>query len=125
MSGEIHRNWTHWFEIPVNDFDRAKKFYETIYDKKIDSFDAGPLKMGILPHSGVGCAICFGEHYTPGPTGVVVYLDANPNLDDVLSKVKSAGGKVLQTKKQISEEHEFMALFLDSEGNRIALNSIA
>ena len=80
--------------------------------------------MGNFPHSGTGGAICFGEHYTPGPAGVVIYLDANPNLDKVLNKVESAGGEVLQTKKPISEEHGFMALFLDSEGNRIALNSM-
>ncbi|MEA1881318.1 MAG: VOC family protein [Candidatus Marinimicrobia bacterium] len=124
MNDTTHRNWTHWFEIPVSDFERAKSFYETIYDMKIDVFDAGPVKMGIFPHSGAGGAICFGEHYTPGSAGVVIYLDANPNLDDVLNKIEAAGGKVLQTKKQISEEHGFMALYLDSEGNRIALTSM-
>jgi len=120
MAEAINRSWTHWFGIPVSNFDRAKTFYETIYNMKIDSVEAGALKMGIFPHSGAGDAICFGEHYTPGPAGLVIYLDANPNLD----KVESAGGEVLQTKKPISEEHGFMSLFLDSEGNRIALNSM-
>ena len=87
MAEAINRSWTHWFEIPVSNFDRAKTFYETIYNMKIDSFEAGALKMGIFPQSG-------------------------------------AGGEVLQTKKPISEEHGFMALFLDSEGNRIPLNSM-
>jgi hypothetical protein len=118
MAEAINRSWTHWFEIPVSNFDRAKTFYETIYNMKINSFEAGALKMGNFPHSGAGGAICFGEHYTPGPAGVVIYLDK------VLNKVESAGGEVLQTKKPISEEHGFMALFLDSEGNRITLNSM-
>ena len=83
MAEAINRSWTHWFEIPINNFDRAITFYETIYNMKIDSFEAGTLKMGIFPHSGAGGAICFGEHYTPGPAGVVIYLDANPNLDKV------------------------------------------
>ena len=87
MTEAINRSWTHWFEIPVNNFDRAITFYETIYNMKIDSFEAGALKMGLSTHS-------------------------------------RAGGEVLQTKKPISEEHGFMALFLDSEGNRIALNSM-
>ena len=87
MAEAINRSWTHWFEIPVNNFDRAITFYETIYNMKIDSFEAGALKMGISTHS-------------------------------------RAGGEVLQTKKPISEEHGFISLFLDSEGNRIALNSI-
>jgi len=71
MAEAINRSWTHWFEIPVSNFDRAKTFYETIYNMKIDSFEAGTLKMGIFPHSGAGGAICFSEHYTPGPAGVV------------------------------------------------------
>jgi len=124
MNESTNRPWTHWFEIPVSDFERAKTFYETIYNMKIDPFEAGPIKMGIFPHSGVGGAICFGEHYTPGSNGVVIYLDANPDLDKVLNKIESAGGEVLQTKKQISDEFGFMALFIDSEGNRIALNSM-
>ena len=87
MAEAINRSWTHWFEIPVSNFDRAKTFYETIYNMKIDSFEAGALKMGIFPHS-------------------------------------RAVGEVLETIKPISEEHGFMALFLDSEGNRIPLNSM-
>ena len=55
MAETINRSWTHWFEIPVSNFDRAKTFYETIYNMKIDSFEAGALKMGIFPHSGAGC----------------------------------------------------------------------
>ena len=87
MTEAINRSWTHWFEIPVSNFGRANTFYETIYNMKVDSFEAGAFKMGIFPHSG-------------------------------------AGGEVLQTKKLISQEHGFMALFLDSEGNRFALNSM-
>ena len=54
MAEAINRSWTHWFEIPVSNFDRAKTFYETIYNMKIDSFEAGALKMGIFPHSRAG-----------------------------------------------------------------------
>ena len=41
-----------------------------------------------------------------------------------ISTHSRAGGEVLQTKKPISEEHGFTALFLHSEGNRFALNSM-
>jgi predicted enzyme related to lactoylglutathione lyase len=87
MAEAINRSWTHWFEIPVSNFYRAITFYKTIYNMKIDYFEAGVLKMGISPHN-------------------------------------RAGGGVLQTKKPISEEHCFMAFFLDSEGNQIPLNSM-
>jgi predicted enzyme related to lactoylglutathione lyase len=59
MAEAINRSWTHWFEIPVSNFERAKTFYETIYNMKIDSFEAGALKMGIFPHSGAGGEVLF------------------------------------------------------------------
>lgn len=125
MSESQNKSWTHWFEIPVTDFDRAKKFYEEIF--LIDLFvnDFGSFKMGIFPHKDVGCAIIFGEWYKPSSDGTLVYLDANPNLQETLNRIESAGGKITQKKKQISEEHGFMAVFIDSEGNRMALHSMA
>ncbi len=124
MNDTTHRNWTHWFEIPVSDFDRAKTFYETIYKIEIEVMDFGPFKMGIFPHHNVGCAICYGERYTPGNQGSVVYLDANPDLNEILNRIENAGGQILQVKKQISDAHGFMGLFIDSEGNRMALHSM-
>lgn len=115
--------WTTWFEIPVDDFERAKSFYENIFQTSILVTDFGAFKMGIFPHKNVGCAICKGEGYKTGDSGPVVYLDANPDLTQVQERVENAGGKILQTKKQISPEHGFMALFTDSEGNRLALHS--
>ncbi len=123
MSESQKRSWTHWFEIPVTDFDRAEKFYETIFLTELFVNDFGSFKMGIFPHNDVGCAICFGEWYKPSGDGTLVYLDANPDLQETLNRIESAGGKIIQEKKQISEEHGFMALFIDSEGNRMALHS--
>lgn len=45
-----NKSWTSWFEIPVTDFDRAKKFYETIFEIEIHTLDFGTLKMGLFPH---------------------------------------------------------------------------
>ncbi len=118
------RTWTTWFEIPVTDMERAKKFYDAIFQINTEIMDFGGFKMGIFPHSGVGAALCQHEAYQPSSThGLLVYLDANPNLDDVLHRVEAAGGKILRTKTQISPEHGFMAMFLDTEGNRLALHS--
>ena len=117
------KNWTHWFEIPVTDFDRAKSFYETIFDTEIEANDLGSIKMGIFPHEDVGGAIVQGEYYKPTPDGSVIYLNADPDLSGVLGKIENAGGKVIQQKKQISPDHGYMALFEDSEGNRLALHS--
>ena len=119
------RTWTHWFEIPTSDFDRAKEFYEAIFKMEIEATDFGGFKMGIFPHKDVGCAICHGDGYKPGDQGTIVYLDASPDLTEVLNRVENAGGKIIQGKKQISPEHGFMALFIDSEGNKMALHSMS
>jgi len=120
----MERNWTEWFEIPVTDMDRAKKFYERLFEVSLEMMDMGNFKMGIFPHGSVGAALCWSPcHYQPSDHGVTVYMNANPDLQTVLDRVEPCGGKVLMPKKQISPEHGFMALFLDSEGNRLALHS--
>lgn len=118
------KSWTHWFEIPVSDFNRAKKFYEAIFKTEIFTTDFGPLKMGIFPHKEVGCALCQGELYKPGNNGTLVYMDAGPDLQACQDRIEAAGGKVLMSKKQISPEHGYMCVFVDSEGNRMALHSM-
>lgn len=118
------KNWTTWFEIPATDFQRAVSFYETIFNTEIQVNDFGDFKMGVFPHKEVGCAICFGEGYLPDKNGPVVYLNANPDLEDVLDFIELAGGEILRRKKLISPDHGYMALFLDSEGNRLALHSM-
>jgi len=119
------KSWTHWFEIPVTDMDRAKKFYETIFDTSIHVMEHGELKMGIFPHGDVGCALCLHpEFYRPGKDGPLIYMDADPDLQVVQDRVEAAGGKVLIPKKRISPEHGNMCVFIDSEGNRLALHSM-
>ena len=119
------KNMLNWFEIAVSDFDRAKKFYDTIFGINIQSMDFGGVKMGFLPmdEGKVSGALCFGPDYRPSMDGSLIYLNGNPDLGEVLSKVESAGGRVLQSKRQISPEYGYMALFVDSEGNRMALHS--
>jgi uncharacterized protein len=120
----MQKNWTHWFEIPVSNFERAKKFYENIFDTQIDDVEFGPIRMGIFPHKETGCALCYNEEfYQPGANGPIVYMDANPDLQTALDKIETVGGKILVPKKQISPEYGYMAVFIDSEGNRMALHS--
>jgi uncharacterized protein len=119
------KSWTHWFEIPVSDFERAKIFYETIFETDIQVEDFGSLKMGIFPHKEVGCSLCYHpDFYQPGQQGTLVYMDANPDLQDVQNRIEKAGGKVLISKRQISEEHGYMCVFIDTEGNKVALHSM-
>ena len=122
-------NALNWFEIPAADFDRAKKFYETIYDYQMPESMVGPIRMGFFLYDfkggKIGGALCAGETYIPSQQGTLVYLTCAPDLQPVLDKVEQAGGKIIMTKKQVSGDNGYMAIILDSEGNRVALHSRA
>ena len=126
MQDQTHA--VHWFEIPVADFDRARRFYEAISGVQLQELNlANGLKMGVFPTdpAGVGGAICyFPGFYEPGPQGPLLYLNGNPDLQAVLDRVEEAGGKVVIPKRQISADRGYMAVFTDTEGNRLALNSM-
>lgn len=123
------KNSINWFEIPVSDFNRAKKFYETIYDFEMPEHQMGQVQMGFLlcdTQSGeeiVGGAICFGEGYTPSEEGTKIYLNGGRDLNTVLNRIESAGGKVTLSKTEIPENHGFFASFIDTEGNLLYLHS--
>ena len=116
-----------WVEIPAVDLKRATRFYEAIFQTKLQPMELGNgLKMAMFPvkEGGVGGALC--EHkdfYTPSHEGPLVYLSAEPDLQQVLDRIKKEGGKELVPKTQISEEYGYMAVFEDCEGNRVALHS--
>jgi predicted enzyme related to lactoylglutathione lyase len=124
MTGDV--NSLNWFEIPVKDFDRAKKFYERIFGIKMDVYEMMGSKMGFFPWKpGSGKAnggICKSKDHKPSKSGVVVYLNANPDLSKTLKKVNAAGGQVVLKKTSIGE-NGFMAFFIDTEGNKIGLHS--
>ena len=121
-----------WFEIPVADFDRAKKFYETLFNYQMPENQMGPARMGFLlydfQNGGRGGAIVHNPgFYSPNTNGTLVYLNCEPDLSIVLMKVNSAGGKVLMEKKSVGQEDQhlgYWALIEDTEGNRVALHSM-
>ncbi len=116
--------WSHWFEIPVSDMKRAQDFYRAVFQLDYEFMDLGELQMSVFAHGDVGMALCkHPQFYQPGSQGPLVYLNANPDLQVFLDRIKTQGGQVIQQKKQISPEHGYMALFIDSEGNRLALHS--
>jgi predicted enzyme related to lactoylglutathione lyase len=120
-------NTLNWFEIPVVSFERAKKFYETIFDCEMHEQQMGPYRMGFFPsepgNGKLSGSIIHGEGYKPGADGPIVYFNGNPNLQTALDKVENAGGKVILPKTEITPEIGYFAMFLDTEGNRVALHS--
>ena len=122
-------NALNWFEMPVTDFDRAKKFYETIFDYQMHDSMVGNKRMGFFVYdfkSGkIGGAIVYEPSaYSPRNNGALIYFNCQPDLQIVLEKVEPAGGKIISNKTIISEHIGYYAIVLDTEGNRIALHSM-
>jgi len=119
-----------WFEIPTTDINRAQKFYETIFGISMISMEMPNIKMRMFPlddmMNGIGGALVdSGGFHKPSVTdGPLIYLNANPDVQNVLAKVEAAGGKIMVPKTEISPEYGNMAVFIDTEGNRIALHSV-
>jgi len=119
-----------WFEIGTTDLERATKFYETIFNVKLAPLEMPNIKMRMFPlddmMKGVGGALVdSGGFHKPSATdGPLIYLNGNPDVQNVLDKVEAAGGKILVPKTQISPEYGYMAVMIDTEGNRIALHSV-
>jgi len=124
----MNKNAINWAEIPVNDFERAKNFYEEILGSQLQTMNMNKLEYGFLPYDpaggGVGAAIVKGSPYTPNATGTVIYLNGGDDLNTCLLKVENAKGKVIVPKVQISLDFGFMGLFLDTEGNKVGLHSM-
>jgi len=115
-----------WFEIPVTDMDRAKAFYEKAFEIQIQVVDLGGTLMGWFPNVveviGATGSLIKQESYIPSHEGTLVYF-SSADVQIELNRIETAGGKILQGKTQISPEHGYMAVFEDSEGNRVALHS--
>lgn len=119
-----------WFEIPVTDIDRAQKFYETILDikmvKRIDGDDEAvffPFDPNVIQATSgrVTGVLSKSDRNEPSSNGTVVYINASPNIQIVLDKVEKAGGKVISPKIQIPPG--FIAIIIDSEGNKVGLHA--
>ena len=119
-----------WFEIPATNLDRAQKFYEAVLGISMIPMEMPGFKMRMFPvenpMDGIGGALVLSaDFYQPSATdGTLVYLNGNPDVQIVLDKVEAAGGKIVVPKTEISPEHGFMAVIIDTEGNRVAFHSM-
>ena len=124
------KNAISWFEIPATDLDRATKFYEAILGITLIPVEMPGTQMRMFPvdnMEGVGGAVVAvsDDFFKPSASdGVLIYLNGNPDVQTVLDKVEGAGGKIALQKTEISPEYGYMALLIDTEGNRIGLHSI-
>ncbi|MCU0402784.1 MAG: VOC family protein [Algoriphagus sp.] len=119
-----------WFEIPVQNMDRAVSFYEKVFETSLDKQVMGDLEMAWFPGdengTGAGGSLVYHKDFYQigGAAGALIYFSSE-DCELELSKVNDAGGQVLIPKRMIAPDIGYMGVFLDSEGNRIALHSQA
>ncbi len=114
-----------WFELYVDDMERARRFYETVFALKLEPMPDAGMEYWAFPMQddqvGAGGALAKMEGMAPGGGGSLIYFSC---VDCAVeeSRVEAAGGRVLKPKMAIGA-YGFMSLVLDSEGNSIGLHS--
>ena len=113
-----------WFEIPAKDFDRAVKFYENLFEIKLNRMEDENEQMAFFPaKANVSGAVSKAQNFEPSADGPVIYFNSKGKLDEYIDSCSKSGGKVIQSKTEIEGGHGFFAMALDSEGNRIGFYS--
>lgn len=120
-----------WFEIPVSDTRRAKKFYETILDIEMRTVRAGddeeltffPADPDVVQATSgrVTGVLTKSPKAKPAAEGTLIYLNAYPEIQAVLNRVVQAGGEIVTPKHLIKAG--YVAVIRDTEGNHIGLHA--
>lgn len=113
-----------WFEIPASDFDRAVTFYSQVLGQEVRRGDYMGIPHGFFPYEspGVGGAIVLEVGKEPSQDGVCMYLKVD-DVEGAVTRAQQAGGKLVLPKTDIGEPG-YMAIIIDSEGNRIGLHEL-
>jgi len=128
-SKEKPKNPVGWFEIYVDDINRARKFYESVFEIKMEDLpvpgDEGiemvafPMNMDGPNASG---AIVQMSYIKPGGNSTIVYFTSEYCAIEE-ARVEKAGGKI-QTPKMSIGDYGFVSLCTDTEGNMIGIHSM-
>lgn len=118
-----------WFEIYVNDLNRAKKFYETVLQLELSELPMPnsdeEMQMLFFPMEmegeGAAGALVKMQGIEAGKNSTVVYFGSDDCAVEE-KRIKEAGGKVFKPKQSIGE-YGFMVLGLDTEGNMFGVHS--
>jgi uncharacterized protein len=117
-----------WFEIAATDLERAKKFYSEVFQVEMQYVDMpdSPMYMMGSGEEGVpgsGGALVKSADNVPSTAGTIVYFYCN-DVALESSRVEAAGGTVIVPKTSLGE-FGFMAMFIDTEGNKVGMHSMS
>lgn len=125
----MNHNPVGWFEIYVQDMDRAKHFYESVFQVKLERLNSPaemkielwsfPMKSGQMGAPG---ALVKMENGPGGGNGVLIYFTCADCTVEAKRAV-ATGGHIVRAKMPIGQ-YGFIALILDTEGNMIGLHSM-
>ena len=113
-----------WFEIPSTNFERAVKFYESVFQVTLRRENIGG-DLAVFPsgENAVNGAVVSQSGYVPAANGAVVYLNAGEDLTPYLERAAAHGGSVIAPKTALPPGMGHYAHFGDTEGNRVGLFS--
>ncbi|HTZ38800.1 MAG TPA: VOC family protein [Syntrophales bacterium] len=115
-----------WFEIYVQDLDRAKKFYESVFQLKLETLNTPGMDIWAFPMDmsrwGAGGALVKMEGVPSGGNSVLVYFSCT---DCAIEESRAAkfGGRIQKSKTSIGP-YGFISLVYDTEGNMVGLHSV-
>ena len=118
-----------WFEIYVQDLDRAQKFYEEVLNINLSPIEGSPeVKMlgfsntDAMDKPGSTGALVKMDGVASGGNSVLVYfITEDCSVEE--SRVTTAGGKIMKPKMSIGQ-HGFISICTDTEGNAFGLHSM-
>lgn len=115
-----------WFDIHVSDFERAKKFYEEVFNVKLFDLPIEWGKQAVFPfkpeYPNISGALVEKKEMQPGSNTTVVYFETEDCVAEE-NRIVKAGGKIIQPKLHIGE-FGYISIFTDSEGNTVGLHSL-
>lgn len=119
------KHLVNWIEIPALDIARAKTFYERLFEISLVEFPFGHLTYAMFPSRDMHNhgALVQGDGYVPSSEGALIYLNATGRLDVLANRIAGLGGKIVTPRTFLSAEAGDIAIFLDTEGNRIGLQA--
>jgi len=122
----MRNNPVGWFEIYVQDMERAKAFYENVFDLKLTKLDDPSMDMWFFPMqlegSGAPGALVRMPGFSSGSNSVLVYFSCEDCAVEA-ANAERAGGRVEKGKFSIGQ-YGYIALIIDTEGNMIGLHSM-
>ncbi len=121
----VNVNPVGWFDLNVANLERAKKFYETVFNLKLTDLPIEWGKQSLFPYNpenpNISGALVEKENFIPSASNTVIYFETEDNFLEE-QRIKEAGGKVVQPKMNIGE-FGFISIFIDTEGNTVGLHS--